>query len=612
MKSIFFKRRPKKAAIAIMTALIAPVMLGFTAISVDVGYWYTSRTSFQSATEAAAIDASRATIYGVYSSSSLSRVADEGAQNSDPSITNANLTTTENAQTISVYGKYQVNSYLAEAIGINTAQIATSSESGAAGIQTKPESGCLMTFNTSSPESIYASGGSKITANNCGIISESSAQGSGTDNAIVAEPSASIIAQSIGAVGGIYADTNGGAYIGIYTTNGTTINGVTQNMKPVPDPLSGMGDPPAPPLLPSPPYNGTPIDIAKSGHSFGYVAPYSTSWGGCTGNYTADCYVNAGSFTGGISTNTQQMVFQTGTNTPNNSSTYTISGQVTLGSNGPAEMQPGTYWLTGPTNSKGVVDGYALTTDLNSFTTDDGSTFYVNGGFDLGGSTQVVIGSGNYYFQASGASGSYAFTADVPSISFNGGTYVFNGGLNLTSTGQIYFGPGIYIIANGNFDIGGGTKITSNDATFILEDGAAFNFSGGSAELNMVAPSNNCVPMDKYPEQSYVTGSPYDGTNGEGICGILIYQARNDASPDSLSGSATQTFNGIIYAPSAALSMTGASSISTGNPENINLTLGVLVNSLSVTGSSNINLQAAPTSVLSNTNSTTYEPVLVK
>lgn len=612
MSLSFNKNRSRKAAIAIMTALIAPVLLGFSAIAFDVGYWYTSKIGLQTATESASIDASRATIYGIYSSSALSNIADEAALNSDPDIQNANLVTTEANQTISVLGIYNVKSYLAQAIGINTAQVRTSSEAGAAGVQSKPEAGCLMTFNSSSPESIYASGGARITAKNCGIISESSAQGSGSSNSIVAEPSASIIAQSIGSVGGIYADTNGGAYIGMYTANGTTPNGVTQNMKPVPDPLASMGDPPAIPDLPAPPYNGTPVDIATSGHSFSYVAPYSTSWGGCTGSYTADCYINAGAFTGGISTNTQQMIFETGNNTPNNSSTYTISGQINLGSNGPAEMQPGTYYLTGPTNSKGIIDGYALTTNLNSFTTDDGSTFYVNGGFDLGGSTNVTIGSGSYYFQSSAASGSYAFTADVPSISFNGGTYIFNGGLNLTSTGQIYFGPGIYIIANGNFDIGGGTKITSNGATFILEDGAAFNFSGGSAELNMAAPSTNCVLMGQYPEQSYVSGFPYDGTNGEGICGVLIYQARNDASPDSLSGSATQTFDGIIYSPSAFLSMTGSSLISTSNPANINLTLGVLVNSLSVTGSANINLQAAPTSVLSNTNSTTYEPVLIR
>ena len=94
--------------------------------------------------------------------------------------------------------------------------------------------------------------------------------------------------------------------------------------------------------------------------------------------------------------------------------------------------------------------------------------------------------------------------------------------------------------------------------TFVLEGNAGYIFNGG-ATVNITAPTSNCVSPSAYPESAYENqASPYDGTDGEGICGIAIYQARGDTTGDTVDEGAGSTFNGAIYAPSAPLTISGA------------------------------------------------------
>jgi hypothetical protein len=69
------------------------------------------------------------------------------------------------------------------------------------------------------------------------------------------------------------------------------------------------------------------------------------------------------------------------------------------------------------------------------------------------------------------------------------------------------------------------------------------------------------VAPTSYPETQYVGTAPYDGTNGEGICGILIYQARTDTAGDTIDEGATSTVTGSIYAPDAALTVSGGATL---------------------------------------------------
>lgn len=547
-------RKRRAGVIAIMAAVMAPVLIGFAALAVDGGYWMGTQVALQAQANAGAIGAVRAQTYGLTTASAIQAVAQSAAAAASSAVASPSVTATIGTGTAQVTSQKGASIYLAQIMGVSGFQNAASASAGGAGIQ-QFMSGCLIAFDKTAAQSIFVSGGATITAQNCGVISDSSATSTtGTSNAIVAQPSGKIIAPQVLAVGGIYANTSGGAYIGAGSgKTGTVASGAALTG----DPLAAMGTPPA---LPTFPANGATTNISSTGYSFSYSAAYSQSWGGC-GSYSGVCYINAGSFDG-FSTNTASFTFNTGANTPNGSSVYTVYGQIAVGGGGTVTLQTGTYYLSGDVKNGVVSD--------------------------------------------------YAFTANAATVNFAGGTYYFNGGLNIAANDSVTFGPGIYIIANGNLNVGGGASITANDATFVLIDGAGFNFSGGSSGVSLSAPTSNCVQSSSYPLAAYSTSPPYDGTNGQGICSILIYQARNDAAVDSLSGSATIGVNGIIYAPATNLSLTGNTSVSTTTPANFNFQLGILANKISVTGSSSMNLQASPGSPLNDVTYTISAPILTQ
>jgi hypothetical protein len=180
----------------------------------------------------------------------------------------------------------------------------------------------------------------------------------------------------------------------------------------------------------------------------------------------------------------------------------------------------------------------------------------------------------------SGHGGSAALDDKNSNITFTGGTYWFNGGLTVEGNGTVTFGPGIYYVENGNLTFTAGSHVTVNGATFVLENGAGFQFDGGSVAENLTAPTTNCVQPSSYPNVLYT-----DGTGGEGICGILVYQARNDSTADAVNEGANTTITGIIYSPDASLSATGGASIASANSSQ---TFAMIVNTLSATGGTKI------------------------
>ena len=585
---------------------MAPVLIGFAALAVDGGYWIGTQEALQSQANAGAISAVRAETYGLTSTTAIDAVAQTNALQANSDVPTATVATTLSAGSAKVTSRNGAPVYLARALGVKDFTLGATATAGGAPIN-ETVNGCLIAFSTSAAEAIYVTGGASIVGNNCGVISNSTASSSsnGQNNAIVAEPSAQIIAPEIMAAGGIYADTNGKAYIGA----GTGKTGVVeQNGSPAADPLASMGNAPPLPAMPADPPNGTATNISSSGQSFGY-SPWTQSWGGCTDS-SGDCYVNAGNFNG-FNVSIHSFEFRTGTSTPNGNSVFTITGMVDVGTYGPSDMQAGTYYLSGA-STNGTISNYALETNVPSFSIADGSTVYLNGGADLHGyqGSPFTIGSGFYYFDA--ASGQDAFTANVPDLQFDGGTYIFNGPVNISAADNVSFGPGIYIFANGNLTVGGGASITSNGATFVFIDGAGFSFNGGSQGIDMVAPSTNCVPPSQYPETKYAQASPFDGTNGQGICGIVFYQARNDAAVDSLAGSASIGIDGVIYAPATNLSLSGDASISAGPSSGTGPGLGILVNTIALTGSASVTLNDTPTSPLSSTQIQGIEPILTK
>ncbi len=142
----------------------------------------------------------------------------------------------------------------------------------------------------------------------------------------------------------------------------------------------------------------------------------------------------------------------------------------------------------------------------------------------------------------------------------NPGVIVINGSLGLSGGSTANFGAGLYYIT-GQFAASGGNTASGTGVTFYAASpGGSFNLSGG-VNLNLTAP----------------TSGTYNG--------LLFWQAQGNTQPITLSGGASSTLKGVIYAPSASLSMSGGAGS--------NLYTDLVVSSMALSGGANLLSYAA-------------------
>lgn len=84
--------RRRRGTIAIVTAMAAPVLLGFAALSIDLGWTYQQSDRLGQASQAASMAVARATTYGINTKAALQRVASEAA--SQAGVPNASVSVT--------------------------------------------------------------------------------------------------------------------------------------------------------------------------------------------------------------------------------------------------------------------------------------------------------------------------------------------------------------------------------------------------------------------------------------------------------------------------------------------------------------------------------------
>lgn len=126
---------------------------------------------------------------------------------------------------------------------------------------------------------------------------------------------------------------------------------------------------------------------------------------------------------------------------------------------------------------------------------------------------------------------------------------VYCGGITLTGSGTATFSGtggsldhGLYIIKDGSLSIGGTINAIGNGVTFFMTgEDANINFSG-TADIGLTAPT---------------TGP---------LAGFVFYSDPDNPSedPHQLRGTALGGYNGFIYLPGAALSMTGTANGTSG------------------------------------------------
>ena len=145
-------------------------------------------------------------------------------------------------------------------------------------------------------------------------------------------------------------------------------------------------------------------------------------------------------------------------------------------------------------------------------------------------------------------------------VNVGSGTRTINPGIYsaiaVSGNGALTMNPGIYIIAGGGFSVSGngtvngtgtvngvtgvlidnaGTQYAYNSTTGVVSDGGSFGaFSlSGNAIVKLTAPS---------------TGA---------WAGLAIFQPHENTQPMTLSGNNASTINGSVYAPAAALTLSG-------------------------------------------------------
>jgi hypothetical protein len=184
------------------------------------------------------------------------------------------------------------------------------------------------------------------------------------------------------------------------------------------------------------------------------------------------------------------------------------------------------------------------------------------------GSGKVTLGAGNY-----------VITGDLKntgsgSLILGAGNYSIGGNFNSTGSSSITLGAGLYTIG-GNLNLTGSGSLTGVGVSFYTQGSTAVT---GSGNMDLAAPTSGAEN------------------------GILFFQSRTDSSAMSLTGSGGDVMQGIVYAPDAALTLTGSGSFSA--------SLDVIVDSLSVTGSGSIT--DTNYAVVTNTNSPLGKLVMVE
>jgi hypothetical protein len=138
--------------------------------------------------------------------------------------------------------------------------------------------------------------------------------------------------------------------------------------------------------------------------------------------------------------------------------------------------------------------------------------------------------------------------------------------ISVAGNAKLTLNPGVYVIGAGGVNVSVNASLTGNGVTYILE-GGGFTASGNASVSGsnvLIVNAGSSYPNFGVPGQTYgaisLSGngsfnlSP--ATTGT-YAGILIYQTRDNTRGLSLSGNGIAGVTGLVYAPSALLTLSG-------------------------------------------------------
>jgi hypothetical protein len=118
------------------------------------------------------------------------------------------------------------------------------------------------------------------------------------------------------------------------------------------------------------------------------------------------------------------------------------------------------------------------------------------------------------------------------------------GGISIVGQAEITFAPGLYVIKDGTLSASGGGALTGNGVTFYLTGKGAGVDLGGVTTTHFTAASDGPFP-------GFV---------------FFLDPSAGPAKSSQVSGTAELFFEGIIYLPTQALTVTGSSGVFAPSP----------------------------------------------
>jgi Flp pilus assembly protein TadG len=197
--------RRRRGAVAVLIAVMMPVLLAAAGLGVDVGIWQREEIRLQLATDAAAMGAGRLLAGQTASMAQFQAAAmlEADAVSAQRWVGTLNPTPTvsvaANWTTVTVTLNSQAAGYFSPLIGFTAPALSASATSGLS----VTSAACVLALNTSASPAIAVNNMGSITTTGCGIFSDSDAL-----QAIYLN-SGTLIATSIGAVGTVAKSNSG-------------------------------------------------------------------------------------------------------------------------------------------------------------------------------------------------------------------------------------------------------------------------------------------------------------------------------------------------------------------------------------------------------------------
>ena len=524
----------RRGAVAIIFALVAPVLVGFAALGVEVGLWYMTQAHMQEVADAAAEAGVRELAAGTGMTSQA--VALSGTLNSCTAANNCTLGTpttftsgsAQSANGVEVTAKTTVNFLLSGLVmPTNDNGTITISATGKAVYtpgateDTGGVVGCVLGLDNNAAYTVALENSARI---GCGTMSNSKCSGPNSANCTLDKTTyglASYSADDPQNGAGLSTTTlssmllqnsaqitSTAAAAGLITLiNSATVTTRIPNATQVGDPYAAVTVPAsvaAPVTAPTATTTVTPTGSGTSGKPYVYSVPANTCANAITVQNSSYATFNPGCYKGLTVQNSSQATLAPGT--------YFING-LNIANSSTITLGNGTYYITGT----GLAVRSCASGSQNSATLGAG-TYYING-LNIGNSCNATLAAGSYYLA----------------------------GLSIGNSSKATLGAGTYYVTT-QLILNNSAQVTATSGSTLVLVGTGSNSFGlnlqNSAKLTIVAPGPT-------------SGQPYPGIALLGDPGAAA------TTQEIFANSATLNIAGAAYFRTGIVDITNSAKINT-------------------------------------------------